>query len=278
MVAGEMMKMTVKNNFIQAFLNDGWRMTSDATKQPGGFGVRQLYAYGKNVDSYCGGKHNAFDFAKWHNAPIETPVNCTVLNGTGWNTFGWTGVFGFIDHNGKWRQFIIGHLNTNPLNFLKVGQTLKKGSIIGYQGTSNNLNVSMASHLHLQVQNYAALDEWGFTCTGLNAYAIDITTSKPTGGKIVSAPSNNQSKFNKYTPRKNSNGAWFKGVVDSTNGKGAAVRKYSNGYYNIAHGPDLPDGSTVYIFQVMNNGFARVYSSRNDGFVHLDQIRVTKVF
>ena len=59
---------------------------------------------------------------------------------------------------------------------------------------------------------------------------------------------------------------------------GAGLRKHSGGRYNVAHGPDLPDGSEVYIYQVMANGFARVYSSGNDGFVHLDQVRVTEVF
>lgn len=269
-------QMAVKNNPIQAFLNTGWRMTSDPTKQPGGFGKRQLYAYGKNVDSYCGGSHNAFDLAKRHGVRITSDWNMTVLNGTGWNTFGWTGVYGFIDHDGIARQMILGHLNQNPLNYLKVGDRIKPHDTIGHQGTSNNLGVAMASHLHIQFQNYEALNEWDFTCLGLNAYNIDVTTTKPTG-KGTSEKTNSK-YFNKYATRKNRKKAYFKGVVNSTNGMGAGLRKYSGGRYNVAHGPDLPDGSVVYIYQVMSNGFARVYSSSNDGFVHLDQIRVTKVY
>ena len=85
-------------------------------------------------------------------------------------------------------------------------------------------------------------------------------------------------KFNKYSERGLSNKPLFKGVIKSTNGKGAALRKWNRGKYNIAHGPDLPDGSIVYIYQVQSNGFARVYSPSNDGFVHLDQVSVTNVY
>lgn len=191
----------VKNNLVKGFTDQGFTITSDPTWF-NSFGERGLFAYGKNVDSYCNNKHLAMDLAKYHGADIRTPVNCTVLNGTGWNTFGWTGVFGFIDGVGKWRQFIIGHLNQNPLNFLKIGQVMKKGDVIGHQGTSNNLNVQMASHLHMQVQNYASLDEWNFTCNGLNPYAINISNSKPTSGKI--------SKSSKGGWKKNKYGTWWK--------------------------------------------------------------------
>ena len=85
-------------------------------------------------------------------------------------------------------------------------------------------------------------------------------------------------KFNKYSERGLSNKPLFKGVIKSTNGKGAALRKWNRGKYNITHGPDLPDGSIVYIYQVQSNGFARVYSPSNDGFVHLDQVSVTNVY
>lgn len=276
----EVIKMTVKNNLVRAFTSNGWRMTSDPTWFKT-FGYRGLYAYGENVDSYCGGYHRAFDVAKQHGVRITSPVNAVVLNGTGWNTFGWTTVIGFIDHNGHARQLILGHLNQNPLNFLKVGQEVKRGDLVGHQGTSNNLGVSMASHLHVQVQNFEALNEWNFTCLGLNPYGIDITTSKPAFSGTKSKNNkgkSNKGKFNKYATRKNRKSAYFKGVVSSTNGKGAALRKYSNGKYNVAHGPDLRDGSVVFIHQVMSSGFARVYSSSNDGFVHLDQIKVTEIY
>lgn len=273
--------MTVKNNIINALLNQGFIMTSDATRQPGGFGIRKLFAYGKNVDSYCGGYHKAFDLAKWHGAAVESMVHGTVLKGTGWNTFGYTVVIGFVDHNGNKWQMIIGHLNTNPLNFLKIGQNVKPGDIIGYQGASNNLNVTMASHIHVQIQSFAYREEWAFTCDGVNTYNIDITTTSPVNGvktAVKQSSVKTSNTFNKYLTRKKRNTPYFKGVIKSTNGQGAALRKYNGGKYNIAHGPDIQDGREVFIYQVMSNGFARVYSPNNNGFVHLDQVRVTQVF
>ena len=266
--------MAKKNNPIQSFLNNGWRMTSDPTWF-NTFGYRELYAYGENVDSYCGGYHRAFDLAKRHGVEITSAWNATVLRGTGWNTFGWTTVLGFIDHDGIPRQMILGHLDRNPLNFLKIGQNVKPGDVIGHQGTSNNLGVDMASHLHIQFQNFQSLDEWNFTCLGLNAYNIDTTTTRPTGKGTTEK--NNTQQFNKYQVRPNRAQAYFSGVVQSTNGLGAGLRKYSGGRFNRAHGPDLPDGSPVFIFQVHRSGFARVYSPNNDGWVHLDQIRVTNL-
>src|SRR5699024_11073584 len=158
----------------------------------------------------------------------------------------------------------------------KVGQNIKPGDVIGHQGTSNNLGVAMASHLHIQFQNYEALNEWEITCLGLNAYNIDVTTTKPTG-KSTSQKTNSK-YFNKYATRRNRKKAYFKGVVNSTNGMGAALRKYSGGRYNVAHGPDLPDCSVISIYQVMANSFARFYYSYNVVFVHLHQLRVREVY
>ena len=263
-----------KNNPIKSFLNNGWRMTSDPTWF-NKFGYRELYAYGENVDSYCGGYHRAFDLAKWHGVRITSAWHATVLRGTGWNTFGWTTVLGFIDHDGIPRQMILGHLNQNPLNFLKIGQNVKPGDLIGHQGTSNNLGVSMASHLHIQFQNYQSLNEHDFTCVGLNAYNIDTTTTKPTG-KGTTERNNNQ-QFNKYAPRPNRRSAYFSGVISTNDGLGAGVRKFNNGYFNKRHSRDLRDGERVFIFEVHRSGFARVYSSNNDGWVHLDRVRVTNL-
>lgn len=266
---------------IQYLINKGFKITSDPNwfKR---YGERELYAYGANVDSYCGGFHRAYDLVKYHGAGIPAIANATVLHGTGWNTFGWTLVLGFKDKKGRSFQVIYGHLNKNPLTYLKVGQNVKQGQTVAYQGASNNLGVSMASHLHIQFQNYQALNEWNFTCLGIDPLNMDISESSPTSGKVSqskpSTPKNKPTKFNKYDVRKNSNQAYFKGVIKSTNGLGAALRKYSNGRYNIPHGNDIPDGETVFIYQVMPNGFARVFSPNNDGFVHLDQIHVTKVF
>lgn len=255
-------------NLIEGFTRQGFYITSDPTTQPGGFGIRQLFAYGKNIDSYCNGMHNATDFAKYHNAPIESPVNATVLNGTGWNTFGWTLVLGFIDHNSIKRQLIFGHLNRNPLLDFKVGQNVKKGQVVAYQGTSNNLNVTMASHLHMQVQNYEALNEWNFTCIGLNPYGINITTSKPTNNvnPTPTTPIKTVSRVNKNKNRGRSLKAHFSGRIDSL---GAEVRKRKGnrltGFnWNTKAGYDLKHGDLVYIFEV-HNGWGRIYTGELTG-------------
>ena len=264
--------MAKKNNPIKSFLDNGWRMTSDATWFKD-FGRRELYAYGENVDSYCGGFHRAFDLAKTHGVAITSAWNATVLRGTGWNTFGWTTVLGFIDHEGIPRQMILGHLDKNPLTFLRVGQNVKRGDVIGHQGASNNLGVNMASHLHIQFQNFQSLNEWNFTCLGLNAYNIDTTTTRPTGDGTPER--GNEAAFNKYTPRRNRRNHYFSGVIQTNDGRGAAVRKFNGGNFNVAHDRDLRDGERVFIFEVHRSGFARVYSSANDGWVHLDRVRVT---
>src|SRR5699024_8090817 len=90
-----------------------------------------------------------------------------VAPGTGWNTFGWTLVLTFYDATGKHYQVIYGHLNKNPLDYLKVGQTVKQGQIVAYQGRANNIGVSnMASHLHIQWQDYGALAAPRFRSAG----------------------------------------------------------------------------------------------------------------
>ena len=552
--------MTVKNNPISYLQKDGFKISSNPREYresyPNGkrkpWGKRDLMQYGINADSYCGGYHRAYDLYREHNAPIKAIANALVAPGTGWNTFGWTLVLTFFDAKGKHYQVIYGHLNRNPLLDFKVGQAVKQGQVVAYQGGSNNIGVTnMASHLHIQFQPYGALNEKAFTCNGIdplnidvskthatkspvdkkpttssksNAVIVDISeyqppsainydtfakqvdhvivrtmdadyedkvhkthhkelqkrgvptaayaffrarnathvkneakmfydrnkgnnvtmywidvevitsdnmrelvnqyiaelrklgakkvglyiahhlykqlnldtskadgvwiphygsgsatadskpnfpcdlhqytehgrlpgysgnldlnriisnkplehftdgkastvknppktpskpeqsTAKPKTYKVKSGDTlsgiavkfkttvkklqqlNNISnpnlikvgqtltiesgsvkstKFNKYSERGLSNKPLFKGVIKSTNGKGAALRKWNRGKYNIAHGPDLPDGSIVYIYQVQSNGFARVYSPSNDGFVHLDQVSVTNVY
>lgn len=270
-----------KNNIVKALQNQGFAITSDATWF-NTFGYRGLYAYGKNVDSYCGGYHRAFDFVKYHNAPIKSMVNGTVLQGTGWNTFGWTVVIGFSDHNGKNWQMIIGHLNTNPLKFLKVGQRVRVGDVIGYQGASNNLNVTMASHIHVQVQSYAYRGEWAFTCDGVNIYNIDITTTKSIGStkSTVSAPAVSKNNAN----RGRSLSAYMMGNIDYL---GAEVRKrsgsQSKGFnWSRKAGYSLNPGDVVYIFEV-HNGWGRIYTGNLKGhgsndWIWLGRLQVTKNF
>ena len=183
--------MVVKNNPIAYLENHGYRWTSDPNlyfksynpnrgKKP--WGKRDHYEYGINVDSYCGGYHRAYDMVKWHGAGIPAIANATVLRGTGWNTFGWTLVLGFKDKKGRSFQVIYGHLNRNPLLDVRIGQNVKQGQIVAYQGASNNLNVTMNSHLHIQFQNYQSYNEWQFTCLGIDPLNIDVSKSSPSSG------------------------------------------------------------------------------------------------
>ena len=84
--------------------------------------------------------------------------------------------------------------------------------------------------------------------------------------------------FNKRKGRKARAKAYAKGVVRSTNGKGAAYRRWSNETFRNRFGNDIPDGSTVYIFSTHKTGWARIYSHTNKGWIHLDQVQITEVF
>ena len=188
--------MAAKNNPITALQADGFKITSDPSqyyesynpnrgKKP--WGQRDLEGYNRqNVDAWCGGAHPAYDLVKRHKAPIKAFANMQVLRGTGWNTFGWTFVGGFYDAKGVHYQVIIGHLDRNPLTYLKVGDILKVGDVMGYQGTSNNIGVTnMASHVHIQFQLFKALNEWDFTCTGLDPLNIDISKTHATKSPVA---------------------------------------------------------------------------------------------
>ena len=189
-------QMAAKNNPITALQADGFKITSDPSqyyesynpnrgKKP--WGQRDLEGYNRqNVDAWCGGAHPAYDLVKRHKAPIKAFANMQVLRGTGWNTFGWTFVGGFYDAKGVHYQVVIGHLDRNPLTYLKVGDILKVGDVMGYQGTSNNIGVTnMASHVHIQFQLFKALNEWDFTCTGLDPLNIDISKTHATKSPVA---------------------------------------------------------------------------------------------
>ena len=268
-------------NPIQYLINKGFKITSDPNwfKR---YGERELYAYGKNVDSYCGGFHRAYDLVKYHGAGIPAIANATVLQGSGWNTFGWTLVLGYKDKKGRAFQVIYGHLNKNPLTYLKVGQNVKQGQTVAYQGTSNNLGVSMASHLHIQFQNYQALDEWDFTCLGISPLDMDISSSKPTKNTKPNKTNtkSKSTKINKYKQRHRSLNAHFSGRIDSL---GAEVRKRSGSQktgfnWNKKAGYDLKPNDLVYIFEVHEN-WGRIYTGRLNGhgsndWIHLDRLIV----
>lgn len=279
-------------NPIQYLQSKGFVVTSDPNhyyqsyNPPRGkkaWGKRDLMSYGINADAFCGGYHRAYDLCKWHDAPIPAIANATVLRGTGWNTFGWTLVLGFKDAKGRAFQVVYGHLNRNPLTYLRIGQNVKQGQIVAYQGDSNNLGVSMASHLHIQFQNYQALNEWNFTCLGIDPLKIDVSKTKPTSGATPKKASKSKAKkksagFNKRKGRKTRNRAYARGVIRSTNGKGAALRRYSKGTFKNTFGNDLPDGSVIYIYATTKDGWAKVYSPQNKGWVHLDQVQITDVY
>src|SRR5699024_9244474 len=132
---------------------------------------------------------------------------------------GWTLVLGFVDKKGRKFQVIYGHLNQNPLNYLKVGQNVKKGQTVAYQGASNNLGVSMASHLHIQFQNYQAYNEWDFTCLGISPLDNYISRSKPNNNDKSTSqpvkPKKNKKGFNKKDNRNRSLDEHFSGRIDS---------------------------------------------------------------
>lgn len=254
-------------NPIKYLQNNGFTITSDPTWFKT-YGYRELFAYGANVDSYCGGYHRAYDLAKTHGAGIPAIANATVLNGTGWNTFGWTLVLGFKDIKGRAFQVIYGHLNRNPLLDVSIGQNVKQGQIVAYQGASNNLGVSMASHLHIQFQNYQALDEWNFTCLGISPLDIDVSSSTPTTGKTttVSKPVKTSTTFNMNVDRGRSTGAYMMGSIDSL---GAEVRKRSGSQktgfnWDDKAGYSLNPGDIVYIFEV-HKGWGRIYTGNLNG-------------
>ena len=189
--------MTVKNNPIAYLQKDGFKISSDPTQYresyPNGkrkpWGKRDLMQYGINADSYCGGYHRAYDLYREHNAPIKAIANALVAPGTGWNTFGWTLVLTFFDAKGKHYQVIYGHLNRNPLLDFKVGQAVKQGQVVAYQGGSNNIGVTnMASHLHIQFQPYGALNEKAFTCNGIDPLNIDVSKTHATKSPVDKKP------------------------------------------------------------------------------------------
>lgn len=274
-----------KQNLISDLQNQGFVITSDPTWfNP--WGYRNLWSYGAWVDSYSNGWHRAYDLAKYHNAPIRSGVNGTALQGTGFGGFGYQLVLGFIAKNGKKYQVIYGHLNRNPLLDFKVGQNVKKGQVVAYQGASNNLNVSMASHLHIQVQHYQYYNEYNFIVNGINPLNIDISSTKPTSGatptkatKPASKPASPSSGgFNKRKGRKTRSKAYAKGIVRNSDGLGAAQYRWSGGKFTNRFWPDIKEGETVYIYATTASGWGKIYSPNHKGWVYLDRVQITQVF
>src|SRR5699024_3387836 len=103
-------------------------------------------------------------------------------------------------------------------------------------------------------------------------------TSGATPKKASKPKAKKPTGFNKRKGRKTRNRAYAKGVIRSTNGKGAALRRYSGGTFRNTFVNDLPDGSVIYIFATHKTGCVKVYSTLNNGWVHLDQVQITDVY
>lgn len=161
-----------------AYLNSkGFRTTSDPTTYASGvWGLRQLWQNGFHADEYCNGYHRAYDMSKSDGAAIPSIAEGVIANGTRKN-----GTFGgqvCVVHEQLGIQVTYAHVKTNiPV---KVGQKVKQGQTIAYQGNTNNLNdPSMPSHLHIQFQGIGALGEWEFTCLGIDPLNINVNDSAP---------------------------------------------------------------------------------------------------
>lgn len=160
-------------NLIDFYVNDGFRITSDPRKYDSGvFGLRNYTVGDHNYDQYCDGYHSAVDLSKKNGADIKAADDALVANGTrDYGTFGGQVVLIYERLN---IQVIYAHVQ-RPVKF-KPGQRVKKGDVIAKQGNTHNQGpgVSMASHLHLQVQHIKAYNEKDFTCIGIDPFKIDI--------------------------------------------------------------------------------------------------------
>lgn len=160
-------------NPIEYLQLKGFRITSNPNHYASGiWGKRDLFQNGINADAYCGGYHRAYDMSKADGEAVPSIANHgRVVSGTRKNgTFG-AQVCVVYDHLGL--QVIYGHLKGNiPV---KVGDIVNQGDTIGYQGNTNNINdAKMPSHLHIQFQTIETLNEWEFTCKGIDIKHIDV--------------------------------------------------------------------------------------------------------
>ncbi|WOS96119.1 M23 family metallopeptidase [Nosocomiicoccus massiliensis] len=167
-------------NPIDILIKNNFKMTSNPhTMTP--FGFRNYTVNRFNYDAYCGGFHRAYDFAKHDGAAIPAVMSGVVVQGTSnYGNFGGTVV---IANKALGYQVIYGHLKRNLI--VTIGQHVKYGETIGYQGDTNNLNVPMASHLHIQFQRYGYLKEKDFVCNGISAYDIDLRKDRYFNGIFI---------------------------------------------------------------------------------------------
>lgn len=171
-------------NIIEFYQADDFRITSDPRKYSSGiFGKRDYTVNGHNYDSYCNGYHNAVDLSDKNGKRIKAFGDAVVIDGT--RDYGTFGAQVVLMYEELGIQVIYGHVQ-RPIS-VKVGQRVKRGDVIARQGNTHNqgANVSMDSHLHLQVQHIEPLDEWAFTCKGINPFEIDIDGGNKKVGKKI---------------------------------------------------------------------------------------------
>jgi len=151
-------------------------ISSDPRKYPSGiWALRNYTENGINYDSFCDGYHRAVDLAMMNEdlRPVPTPISGEVVSGTSpRGNFGGTVVVANKDLN---LQIIFGHLDRDlPV---KVGDTVKKGDIIGCQSNTNYYDNPMAVHLHIQFQPYKYYEtEKEFVCSGIDPFNIKLPT------------------------------------------------------------------------------------------------------
>lgn len=173
-------------NPIKYLVEKGFVITSDPNTYASGiWGLRNYTVGGYNYDAYSGGYHRAYDFGSRNGDGAAIPSVCdgvVVAGTTSYGNFGAQVVI--LDNQGKY-QYIYGHLKRNiPV---RIGQKVKQGQTIGYQGNTNYNNVYMASHLHFQVQTAGYRSERAFVTDGINPLNINIngTSKKGTSTKAI---------------------------------------------------------------------------------------------
>lgn len=143
---------------------------------------------------------------------------------------------------------------------------------LGTRGKVNEMFIASLDAGRLWVTSVGKIDTSGGMFKGdKNTYQIGQESVIDT--PVVNRPS----QFNKYKNRPNSSrGAYYMGTTHASNGT-TALRRYNNGRFNVSGGADLPNGSVVYIYQVIGN-WGRIHSPGNDQWIHLDRLNVTYVW
>src|SRR5699024_5381370 len=130
------------------------------------------------------------------------------------------------------------------------------------------------------------LNEWNFTCLGIDPLNIDVSKSSPSSGatptKVAKPTSKPASKpsggFNKRKGRKTRTKAYAKGGVSNSDGLGAAQYRWYGGNFRIRFWQVIKVGATAYIYATTAHGCDKIYSSNHKGWIYLDRVQITHVF